>query len=121
MTSHGYLFDENTAHRAIRRLLREREPMIPGWVIGEWDAPPIGSSDPELLVWAEEYQCMLVTHNHATMPVHLRDHLAANRHIPGVLVVKLGYRPWKLAEDLHLIWGASLPDEFRDQIVYWPR
>lgn len=121
MTAPGYLFDENTAHRAIRRLLHEHDESIPCSVIGEWEAPPIGSPDPDLLAWAEEYQCILVTHNHATMPVHLREHLAAGRHVPGILVVKIRYPSWKLAEDLHLIWGASFPDEFRDQIVFWPR
>ena len=121
MTAPGYLFDENTAHRAIRRLLLERDASISCWVIGEWEAPPTGSTDPDLLAWAEEHQCILVTHNHATMPGHLRAHLAASKHVPGILVVKIGYLPWKLAEDLHLIWGASLPEEFVDQIVYWPR
>jgi hypothetical protein len=53
--------------------------------------------------------------------MHLREHLAAGRHILGILVVKIGYPAWKIAEDLHLIWGASLPDEINDQIVYWPR
>lgn len=117
----GFLFDENTAHRAIRRLLYERDASISCWVIGESDAPPIGSVDPELLIWAEENQCMLVTHNHATMPVHLGEHLVIGRHILGILVMKIGYPAWKIAEDLHLIWGASLPNEFNDQIVYWPR
>lgn len=121
MTAPGFLFDENTAHRSIRRLLYERNASISCWVIGEWEAPPIGSPDPDLLNWAEENQCMLVTHNHATMPVHLREHLDAGRHILGILVVKIGYPAWKIAEDLYLIWGASLPNEFRDQIVYWPR
>lgn len=121
MTAPGFLFDENTAHRAIRRLLYEHDASIRCWVIGEWEAPPIGSPDPDLLVWAEEHDCMLVTHNHATMPVHLHEHLAAGRHIRGILVMKNGYPAWKIAEDLHLIWGASLADEFNDQIVYCPR
>jgi hypothetical protein len=117
----GFLFDENIAHRTIRRLLRERDAAIACWVIGEWGAPAIGTSDPDLLVGVEEHQCILITHNHATMPVHLRDHLANGGHVPGILVVRSRFPPWKLAEDLLLISGASLPDEYRDQIVYWPR
>jgi hypothetical protein len=89
MTSHGYLFDENSglSLALIRRLLREREPMMTVQLpsCGEWDAPPIGSSDPELLVRAEEYQCMLVTERSCyDAGADLRDHLAANRHFPGV-------------------------------------
>ena len=40
MTVSGFLFDENTAHRAIRRLLYERNASIPCWVIGEWERRP---------------------------------------------------------------------------------
>ena len=49
---------------------------------------------------------------------HLREHLAAGRHVPGILVVKIGYPSWKLAEDLHLIWGAVFPTSSVTRFVY---
>ena len=52
------------------------------------------------------------------MPGHLRDHLAAGGHVPGILVVP--FPLGALVEELILIWGASLPDEYQDQIVYLP-
>jgi hypothetical protein len=33
-------------------------------------------------------QFALATYNRASMPIHLRDHLAAGRHIPGVFVLR---------------------------------
>lgn len=117
----GFLFDENMPHRAIRKLLRAQDASIPCWVIGEHGAPAIGASDAELLVWIEENYCILVTRNHASMPVHLRDHLALGRHVPGVLVMKPRLAPWQMVQELLLIWGASLPGEYQDQIVVWPR
>jgi len=117
----GFLFDENMPHRAIRKLLRAQGASIQCWVIGEPGAPAIGSLDPELLVWIEENDCLLVTRNHASMPVHLRNHLALGRHVPGILTMKFRLAPWQMVEDLLLIWGASLPGEYQDQIVIWPQ
>jgi hypothetical protein len=54
------------------------------------------------------------------MPGHLRDHLAAGRHVPGTLVVPFSLDIGALVEELILIWGASLPDEYQDQIAYLP-
>ncbi len=54
------------------------------------------------------------------MPGHLRDHLAAGGHVPGILVVPFPLGIGALVEELILIWGASLPDEYQDQIVYLP-
>jgi len=63
-----FLLDENMPHRAIRKLLRRREPEIRVWVVGQLDAPALGSRDPELLVWIEQHDCLLVTRNRASMP-----------------------------------------------------
>ena len=54
------------------------------------------------------------------MPGHLRHHLAAGRHVPGILVVPFPLDIGALVEELILIWGASLPNEYQDQIVYLP-
>ena len=115
-----FLLDENMPHRAIRKLLRRREPEIRVWVVGQLDAPALGSRDPELLVWIEQHDCLLVTRNRASMPEHLRDHLAAGRHVPGILIMPKRLTEWQVADELYLIWGASLPDEYRDQLVYLP-
>ena len=54
------------------------------------------------------------------MPGHLRDHLAAGRHIPGILVAPFSLNIGALIEELILVWGASQPDGYQDQIVYLP-
>ena len=78
MNPPSFLLDENMPHRAIRKLLRRREPEIHVWVIGQPGAPALGSSDLELLVWIEQHDCLLVTRNRASMPGHLRDHSESN-------------------------------------------
>lgn len=120
MRSPCFLLDENMPHRAIRKLLRQREPKVRIWVVGQSEAPPLSAPDPILLAWIEEHQCLLVTRNRASMPGHLRDHLTTGRHVPGILIMPRRLTPWQVADELHLIWGASRPGEYQDQIVYLP-
>jgi hypothetical protein len=63
---------------------------------------------------------MLVTNNRRTMPRHLADHLAAGRHVPGIVMLDDDLGIGGNFDELLLIAGASLPDEFRDQIIYLP-
>jgi len=120
MSQPCFLLDENMAHRTIRKLLLQREPGIRILAVGQPGVPPIGAPDPALLVWIEEQDCLLVTRNRASMSVHLRDHLTAGRHVPGIFIVPQRMTPWQVSDQLYLIWGASLPDEYQDQIVYLP-
>lgn len=115
-----FLLDENLPHRTVRKLLRQREPNIQVWVVGQPEAPALSAADPELLAWIELKGALLVTRNRASMPVHLADHLRAGQHVPGILVVAQRMPAWQLAAELYLIWGASLPHEFQDQIIYLP-
>lgn len=55
--------------------------------MGEIGTPPKSTLDPEILVWCEEYNFILVTNNRKSMPVHLVDRLAQGGHIPGIFVL----------------------------------
>ena len=90
------------------------------YAVGRPEGPPRTAKDPQLLLWIEDHQCLMVTNDRASLATHLRDHLAAGHHMPGILVVPRFFSFRTLIDQLHLIWGASLPDEYRDQIVYLP-
>lgn len=100
--------------------MRHREPEVHVFLLGAAGAPDIGTSDPDLLCWLEEHDCLLITGNRSTMPTHLRNHLASGRHGPGILIMSRRLSLGETIDELHLIWGASLPDEYRDRIVYLP-
>ena len=119
MSTPGFLVDENLPP-VIAVQVRQHEPRIQATAVGQPGAPIRGTADPQLLRWIEENDCLLVTNNRASMPGHLRDHLAAGRHIPGILITPFPLDIGALLEELILIWGASLPDEFQDQIVHLP-
>ena len=56
----------------------------------------------------------------STMPGHLADHLATGRHVPGIFLISKALDVAILTVSLPLIVGASLPNEYQDQIVYPP-
>ena len=105
---------------ALRRALKRAQPEMIVWRVGDVTAPPLHLPDPDILVWCEENEHILVTNNRASMPVHLANHLNAGRHMPGILVIKRNM-PWGvLIDELEFIWQHISPDELIDQIKYLP-
>jgi hypothetical protein len=49
---------------------------------------PLGSLDPDNLLWAERNGCVVVSFDKGTMPGHLAGHLQAGHHSPGVYIVR---------------------------------
>lgn len=84
------------------------------WCVGESGAPPLKTSDAEILVWCENKHFTLVTNNRATMPVHLRAHLEAGDHIPGIIILKRNMVMKEIVEELVLIWEVAEPDEYTE-------
>jgi hypothetical protein len=114
----AYLLDENV-DAAYQEQLRRRTS-VRVWAIGDPGTPARGTLDPEILCWCEEHAFLLVTNNRASMPVHLAEHLAAGRHVPGILLFDRSERMGAILDDLLLIADASPEDEFRDRIIYLP-
>ena len=114
-----YLIDENLSP-AYRAQLRAREPLLEVLRVGDEGAPARSAQDPEILKWCEQNNFILLTKDPNTVPKHLSDHLAAGRHVPGIIMINSTVPTGTILDDLILIAGASHEDEFRDQIVYIP-
>ena len=119
MSAPKFLLDEHLPSSIVDEL-RRREPAFEVRAIGQALAPPRGTLDPEILAWIEINGYLLVTNNRASMPVHLAAHLTAGHHIPGILTTLSPLRIGPLVNVLLLVWGVSLPDEYRDKIMYLP-
>lgn len=81
-----YLLDENVNPSYRTQLLR-KEPSLVVWMVGDAGTPAKSTLDPDILLWCEAYNFVLVTNNRRSMPVHLRDHIAQNHHVPGILIL----------------------------------
>ena len=105
-----YLIDENVSP-VYPKQIRRREPSIIIKVVGEPETPPKGTLDPEILDWCEENNFVLITNNRTSMPVHLSDHLAKNRHVPGIFILNPNLSVGENLEELILAALASEVDE----------
>lgn len=115
----SYLLDEHVDH-SIRDGLHRRWPELVVYAVGDPGAPRRGTLDPEVLMWCEATDFVLVTNNRSSMPAHLREHLAAGHHIPGILMLNAGMSIGETIDELAVIWGASDPHEYVDQLRYLP-
>ena len=100
--------------------LRRREPILTVWAIGDPNTPAKGTLDPEILIWCEKHNFILVTNNRRSMPVHLADHLAQGNHIPGIFQLNPNMSVGETLEELVLAALASLEGEYCDRISYLP-
>ena len=119
MSEIRFLVDENTT-RAIGDQLRRRQPDLVLLTIGDDQAPPIGTADPDILLWLEREGYCLITRNRRSMPVHLRDHSNAGRRVPGIFALRPRASVGEIIEDLLLIWSAARPDEYANRIEFVP-
>jgi hypothetical protein len=114
-----YLLDEHLTPVYRAQLVR-RNPELVVRIIGDIDAPPLGTLDPEILIWCESNGFILVTNNRKSMPKHLADHLTCDRHIPGIFVIDPDQSMGQTIEELLVIAGASFELEYQDRIEYLP-
>lgn len=114
-----YLIDENV-NPLYPNQIRLREPDILIKVIGEANIPSKGTLDPKILCWCEKNNFVLVTNNRTSMPVHLDDHVAINRHIPGIFILNPNLSIGENIEELILVALASEDNEYQDRIIYLP-
>ena len=114
-----FLLDENMA-RAIQRQLQRLNSEIDVKLVGDAEVPPRGTSDPDILMWIEHNDYILVTKNRKTMPKHFTEHLIAGRHVPGVICIRKSVTMSELINILYLIWYASDAEEYRNRLVFIP-
>ncbi|MFN0112003.1 MAG: DUF5615 family PIN-like protein [Blastocatellia bacterium] len=111
MSEIRYLLDEHVNPR-LRKALKRLAFDIVVWRVGDPGAPALSTTDPEILRWCEERGFSLVTNDRESMPVHLRAHLAAGRHIPGIFTLNPNLTMGQTADELVLIWKASEAEEY---------
>lgn len=79
---------------------------------------PLGTLDPDILLWVEREGRILVSLDKATLPLHLSDHLAAGHHSPGIFTLRRGVSIPDVVDFLVLAAHASDASEWQDGIEY---
>ena len=110
-----FLLDENMPRRLLVALQRHH-PEIDVLKVGDDGAPPYGTLDPDILLYLEATQRILLTDNRKSFPTHLSAHADAGHHHWGIFVVRKDAPISPLIEILHLYWAASEADEWIDSV-----
>ena len=81
---------------------------------------PLGLSDAELLLWAEQHGFVLISNDARTMPGHFAVHRHAGHHSPGVFLIALPASIPAILEALFYYADTSDDDTWYDQILFIP-
>jgi predicted nuclease of predicted toxin-antitoxin system len=114
-----FLLDECMNLAAVA-CLAQAEPSMEVLAVGQPGAPPHGTLDPDLLIWAEQNEYILVTRDKKSMPGHISTHQAGGRHTCGVVLIRASMSWQQIADDLLLIWSATTVDYWRDRLEWIP-
>ena len=97
---------------------RQREPGID--FLSSADLNLEGVPDREVLEHAAAQGRILITHDRRTMPRHFQARLEAGKSSPGILIVPQNAPLKSVVDAIVLIWAASDPDDWRNQIHHLP-
>jgi len=104
--------------QVIRRGLLLRVPNLD--VITAHQAGLSDASDPDLLTWAAEHACIVVTHDRRTMPYHAADRIAKGEPVSGIIIVSRRLPLSQVINDLEIIVSCSNMDEWENVLKYLP-
>ncbi|MBW4532941.1 MAG: DUF5615 family PIN-like protein [Pleurocapsa minor HA4230-MV1] len=114
-----FLLDENLAPRFKLAILR-LNPQIDILRVGDAGAPTSGTLDPDILIYLQRSQRILLTDNRKSMPEHLEAHWDNGSFIWGLFWLKPQATIRELAEDVVLIWETTEAEEWKNQLIWIP-
>jgi hypothetical protein len=111
----GLLADESFNNKIVQGLLKQQPNLD---LVHVQDVGLTGRPDPEVLEWAAQENRVVLTHDKNTMTKYAYARLRAGQPLPGLLVV-----PWSMPigvviENILIMLGASLADEWEGQVRY---
>ncbi len=81
---------------------------------------PLGTPDPDVLLWAEREDRIFVTPDVRTAPNHLADHLAAGRSSPGIFLIRHGSQVPALVDLLAEVAHRSPGSAWKNRCEFIP-
>jgi hypothetical protein len=119
----AFLLDENLRGPLWNAILRHNTTgldVLDATRVGDPSDLPLGSVDADILSWCERNGRILVSEDKHTLSGNLANHLAAQGHVPGILIVRPRSSIQSVLGMLVLIAHAGDPVDYRDRIDFVP-
>lgn len=118
----AFLLDENLRGRLWQHIqehnVKSPDP-IDAVRVGDLQDLPLGSTDPDILMWAERENRILLSRDPNTMPAHLAAHLTLGRRSPGICFVR--FVPLaEVVDHVALVAHAGVAGDFENRVVFIP-
>ncbi len=114
-----FLLDENLSPRLKLAVFR-LNPKIDILRVGDEGTPSFGTLDPEILIYLQQSQRILLTDNRKSMPEHIETHWSNGGFIWGLFWLRPKATVRELADDLNLIWETTELEEWKNQLIWIP-
>ena len=79
-----------------------------------------GAPDPDVLAWAASEGRVLLAHDTQTMRGFAYERVISSQTMPGVFLLPWPYQIGLVIDELELLAGASLDNEWDNQVRYLP-
>ena len=114
-----FLLDENLPPK-LKSAVLHLQPEIDILRVGDANAPPLGTLDPEIISYLESSQRLLVTDNRKSIPGHLEEYWATGGQIWGLFWVRPSASLGRWAEEIVIVWETSEAEEWIDKLDWIP-
>ncbi len=119
-----FLLDEHLRGGALWRAIQKHNSLgsYPVDVVRVGDSPnlPLGSSDSDILLWAEKQGFLLVSQDKRTLAANLANHLQAGHHIPGIFIIRTRSTVAQVIPFLAAAAHASEIIDWQDRVWFIP-
>jgi predicted nuclease of predicted toxin-antitoxin system len=112
-----FLADENFNGKLFKGLLNAMPSLD---IVRIQDTDMAEAPDPQLLEWAAQQNRIVLTHDLQTLAGYAYDRVRAGLPMPGVIEVRITQSIGATIDDLVLLIGASIAEEFDNQVRYVP-
>ncbi len=112
-----FLSDENFNGDIVRGL-RLRRPNVD--LLRVQDVGLQQADDPTILAWSAENGRVVLTHDRATFPYYVYEHMVAGRRMSGVFVLDDRLPVRQAIDELLLIDEGSDPADWMGRVLYLP-
>jgi hypothetical protein len=120
-----FLLDEHLRGGALWPAIQQSNAGNPSYLldatrVGDPADLPLGTPDPDILLWCERTDRILLSFDKGSLPVHLAHHLRAGHHSPGIFILSKGMATQAVLGELVLRAYAGDPAEYADCITFIP-